>query len=73
MPAQHCKRHITKQACMEAMDPYCGWNELKLVCSPPPDKNPLTPYWHQQVIDCPSFTHPGAYIKRERFGREENG
>jgi len=59
VPTQHCKRHITKQACIEAMDPYCGWNELKLACTPPPDGNPLTPYWHQQVIGCPSFTHPG--------------
>lgn len=62
MPAQHCKRHRTKQACLDAMDPYCGWNELKLECSPPPNDDPLTNYWAQLPLDCPSFTHPGKYI-----------
>lgn len=41
------------------MDPYCGWNELKLECTPPPYDDPLTPYWAQNVPDCPSFSHPG--------------
>lgn len=48
-----------KQACLDAMDPYCGWNELKLECTPPPNDDPLTPYWAQNVPDCPSFSHPG--------------
>lgn len=46
---------------MDAMDPYCGWNELKEQCSPAPEKNPLIAYWHQNVNSCPKFTHPGEY------------
>lgn len=28
IPAQHCKRHGTQPNCLNAMDPYCGWNDL---------------------------------------------
>lgn len=63
IPSQHCKRHKSKQACVNAMDPYCGWNELKEQCSPPPEKNPLISYWHQNAASCPIFTHPGMVYR----------
>lgn len=41
VPAQHCSRHGSKASCMNAMDPYCGWNELDQACTPPPNGDPL--------------------------------
>lgn len=41
VPAQHCSRHGSKSSCMNAMDPYCGWNELDQACTPPPNGDPL--------------------------------
>lgn len=41
VPAQHCSRHRSKASCMNAMDPYCGWNELNQACTPPPNGDPL--------------------------------
>lgn len=59
IPAQHCDRHKTKQACVNSMDPYCGWNEHKERCMPPPNNDPLSSVWHQDATQCPILTHPG--------------
>lgn len=58
IPAQHCDRHKTKQACINSMDPYCGWNEHKERCMPPPNNDPLSSVWHQDATQCPILTHP---------------
>lgn len=29
IPVQHCSRHESRKNCLQAMDPYCGWNDLK--------------------------------------------
>lgn len=58
IPAQHCSRHVSSASCMNAMDPYCGWNDYKEACTPPPNGNPLAKYWFQNATDCPVLTAP---------------
>lgn len=62
IPAQHCDRHKTKLACINAMDPYCGWNEHKERCMSAPNNEPLSSVWHQDATQCPVLTHPGMFI-----------
>lgn len=56
--AQHCGRHVSKASCLNAMDPYCGWNELQESCTPPPNGDTLARYWLQNATDCPVLTAP---------------
>nr|CAD7441943.1 unnamed protein product [Timema bartmani] len=58
IPAQHCNRHKSRMSCLNAMDPYCGWNELKEECTTAPNHNPLAKYWLQTVTQCPVLTDP---------------
>lgn len=59
IPAQHCARHLTKPNCLNAMDPYCGWNDLQQACTPPPEGDPLKRFWMQQVPnECPVASAP---------------
>lgn len=54
--AQHCNRHVSKASCLNAMDPYCGWNELQEACTAPPNGDTLTRYWVQNSTACPLLT-----------------
>lgn len=56
--AQHCGRHVSKASCLNAMDPYCGWNELQESCTAPPNGDTLARYWLQNATDCPVLTAP---------------
>lgn len=56
--AQHCSRHVSKASCLNAMDPYCGWNELQDLCTPPPNGDTLVRYWLQNSTACPVLTAP---------------
>lgn len=56
--AQHCSRHVSKSSCLNAMDPYCGWNELMESCTSPPNGDTLARYWIQNATDCPILTAP---------------
>lgn len=58
IPAQHCARHLTKANCLNAMDPYCGWNDLQQDCTPPPEGDPLKRFWIQQSDECPVASAP---------------
>ncbi|KAK9890435.1 hypothetical protein WA026_010522 [Henosepilachna vigintioctopunctata] len=58
IPVDQCKRHISKTSCLNAMDPYCGWNERNETCSLAPDGNPLDKYWEQSVVSCPVLDSP---------------
>ncbi|XP_064215610.1 semaphorin-5B [Tribolium castaneum] len=53
IPAEHCSRHTSKTSCLNAMDPYCGWNERYENCSTAPNADPLDKYWKQAVTTCP--------------------
>lgn len=56
--SNHCRRHVSRDSCLNAMDPYCGWNELDDACTIAPNGNPLEKYWHQSVTSCPVLNAP---------------
>ncbi|XP_065335644.1 semaphorin-5B [Cloeon dipterum] len=58
VPAQRCARFPSRQACLNAHDPHCGWNELKLSCTTAPNKDPLALHWEQSAPRCPVLTDP---------------
>ncbi|XP_076296045.1 semaphorin 5c isoform X1 [Lasioglossum baleicum] len=58
IPAVQCHRHRSRQACLNAQEPYCGWNELSMKCAPAPRQNHLANHWHQEVTKCPVLTDP---------------
>ena len=58
LSVQRCSRFLTQQACLNAMDPYCGWNKQKKECGTAPNKNPRVASWQQNVISCPITTDP---------------
>ncbi|XP_033342636.2 semaphorin 5c [Megalopta genalis] len=58
LPAVQCHRHRSRQACLNAQEPYCGWNELMMKCASAPRQNHLANHWHQEVTKCPVLTDP---------------
>ncbi|TMW52624.1 hypothetical protein DOY81_002278 [Sarcophaga bullata] len=57
IPAQHCSRHVSKASCLNAMDPYCGWNELVEKCTAQYLLEHMTKYWLQpKELKCPVLT-----------------
>lgn len=58
LPVQRCHRFRTKRACLNAMDPYCGWNKQKSECTATPNKNPRAAYWQQNLLSCPILSDP---------------
>ena len=58
LPVQRCARFKTNRDCLNAMDPYCGWNKQKNECVTAPNKNPNVGYWQQNLIRCPILTDP---------------
>ncbi|KAG7200791.1 hypothetical protein KM043_003165 [Ampulex compressa] len=58
IPAVQCHRHRSRQACLNAQEPYCGWNEHLMKCAQAPNKNHLANHWHQEVTKCPVLTDP---------------
>lgn len=53
IPADHCQRYKSREGCINAMDPYCGWNEGDETCSLAPRGNPLDKYWDHSATACP--------------------
>lgn len=60
--AQRCRRLTTKTQCLNAMDPYCGWQSVLQECTPPPNKNPMASSWQQSITSCPLIDAPGTSI-----------
>ncbi|XP_018333129.1 semaphorin-5A, partial [Agrilus planipennis] len=58
IPSNHCRRHVSRESCLNAMDPYCGWNELEDACTGVPNGGPLVKHWHQSIISCPILNAP---------------
>ena len=58
VPAHRCGRFGSRQQCLNAMDPYCGWNRQKNECTNTPNRNPRAAYWTQDAITCPVLTDP---------------
>lgn len=58
IPAAQCHRHRNRQACLNAQEPYCGWNEYLMKCDVAPNQNHLVNHWQQEVTTCPVLTDP---------------
>ncbi|XP_052863441.1 semaphorin-5A [Anopheles cruzii] len=58
IPSNHCGRHLSRSSCLNAMDPYCGWNELQEACTVAPNGDTLAKYWVQNATECPVLTAP---------------
>lgn len=58
IPAAQCHRHRKRQACLNAQEPYCGWNEHLMKCDQAPMQNHLANHWLQEVTKCPVLTDP---------------
>ena len=58
LEVQRCERFKTNRDCLNAMDPYCGWNKQKNECVTAPNKNPAVSHWQQNLIRCPITTDP---------------
>ncbi|KAL6262936.1 hypothetical protein P5V15_005724 [Pogonomyrmex californicus] len=58
IPAVQCHRHRSRQACLNAQEPYCGWNEHLMKCAQAPKQDYLANHWHQEVTKCPVLTDP---------------
>ncbi|CAD6215680.1 GSCOCG00000493001-RA-CDS [Cotesia congregata] len=58
IPAAQCHRHKKEQACLNAQDPYCGWNAHLMKCDQAPTQNYLANHWRQEVTTCPVLTDP---------------
>ncbi|ERL96077.1 hypothetical protein D910_00963 [Dendroctonus ponderosae] len=56
--ADHCRRHSSKESCLNAMDPYCGWNELVDGCTTVPEGDSHHKYWKQLSLSCPVLDTP---------------
>lgn len=65
--ADHCTRHSSKESCLNAMDPYCGWNELVDSCTTAPDGDPHHKFWKQLMNSCPVLDTPINGGKSKNF------
>lgn len=57
IPSQRCHRHVSKESCLNSMDPMCGWNDLLLKCTAAPNGDPLARYWMQNATECPILSN----------------
>lgn len=53
VPSQRCHRHVSRDSCLNSMDPYCGWDDRRRTCTSPPDEDPLASHWYQNASVCP--------------------
>ncbi|XP_022240552.1 semaphorin-5A-like isoform X1 [Limulus polyphemus] len=53
VPLHRCERFLSETSCLNAMDPYCGWNEYQMACTTAPHRNPVSSFWKQEEIGCP--------------------
>ncbi|XP_015110024.1 semaphorin-5A isoform X1 [Diachasma alloeum] len=58
IPASQCHRHKHRATCLNAQEPYCGWNEHLMKCDIAPQDNHLVNHWQQEVTRCPVLTDP---------------
>nr|XP_022335242.1 semaphorin-5B-like [Crassostrea virginica]XP_022335250.1 semaphorin-5B-like [Crassostrea virginica]XP_022335258.1 semaphorin-5B-like [Crassostrea virginica]XP_022335266.1 semaphorin-5B-like [Crassostrea virginica] len=58
IPLHRCSRFTSEDLCLNAMDPYCGWDSGKNRCSPAPNGDPSLSFWKQDVSSCPVHKHP---------------
>ncbi|KAJ8307413.1 hypothetical protein KUTeg_015497 [Tegillarca granosa] len=58
IPLHRCNRFTDSDLCLNAMDPYCGWNLNTEQCTTAPEGMPSLYYWQQDMSSCPQVQHP---------------
>ena len=58
LPVSRCQRFRKQRECLNAMDPYCGWNQQINECVATPNNNPRAGYWQQSILSCPIMSDP---------------
>ncbi|XP_076324737.1 semaphorin-5A-like isoform X2 [Tachypleus tridentatus] len=58
IPLHRCERFRDKDSCLNAMDPYCGWNSHELRCTTAPYRSPHSSFWEQAPTGCPNRNIP---------------
>ncbi|CAG5120984.1 unnamed protein product, partial [Candidula unifasciata] len=53
VPVERCHRFSNRRMCLDAQDPYCGWDTILDVCSPAPNGDPDSVFWEQDFKHCP--------------------
>ncbi|XP_041371598.1 semaphorin-5B-like [Gigantopelta aegis] len=71
IPVARCERFTDSDLCMNAADPYCGWDISTRKCTQAPRGNPHADHWHQHISGCPIVQYPinGAWSKWSQWGR----
>ncbi|XP_038044114.1 semaphorin-5A-like isoform X2 [Patiria miniata] len=50
---QRCHMYTTMKECVEARDPYCGWNTQTDACTTRPQDKDTLDLWIQEITACP--------------------
>ncbi|XP_022082642.1 semaphorin-5A-like isoform X3 [Acanthaster planci] len=60
---QRCHLYTTMKECVDARDPYCGWNPQTNSCTTKPQDNDVLALWIQEITSCPVIDSAvdGAY------------
>ncbi|XP_035826394.1 semaphorin-5A [Aplysia californica] len=58
IPVERCHRFTTSTMCMNAQDPYCGWDSRRQRCTAAPGGNPHAAEWEQDFRQCPVLDYP---------------
>lgn len=62
IPLERCSSHASERQCVEARDPYCGWDRLKKRCTSFEESSNMN-QWIQNLTDCPvrNLTQDGVF------------
>ncbi|XP_062384183.1 semaphorin-5B [Sardina pilchardus] len=62
IPLERCSNYPTRQACLGARDPYCGWDRQQKRCSTIEESASMT-QWTQNITECPTrnLTQDGGF------------
>lgn len=59
LKSERCGRHLTRQQCLDSMDPYCGWDRNSDNCQRLDEGKQ---YLEQERIKCPRLNTPVSRI-----------
>uniref|UniRef100_A0A3Q3K6Z8 Sema domain-containing protein n=1 Tax=Monopterus albus TaxID=43700 RepID=A0A3Q3K6Z8_MONAL len=62
IPLERCSSYPTERHCMEARDPYCGWDHKKKHCTTIEESSNMN-QWTQNITECPvrNLTQDGGF------------